>query len=119
MDKIFLRFVTFLNPVLAKTGVDTDQLYEILKVKLMMDNRRPNAAFAARRGEKNNTNVKSPWRITFFTVLLGVFMSLILFLNAAPYIAQALYFSVFMVMMALTLISDFTNVLIDVRDQYI
>jgi len=119
MDKIFLVFVTFLNPVLEKTGVDTDQLYQILKVKLMMDGRRPNAMFAARRNAKNETNVKNPWLISFLTVLIGFFISMVLFLNAAPYIAQTLYFTIFMVMMALTLISDFTTVLIDVRDQYI
>src|SRR6185312_2244742 len=39
--------------------------------------------------------------------------------NTGPYLAQTLYFSIFMVMMALTLISDFTTVLIDVRDQFI
>jgi ABC-2 type transport system permease protein len=119
MNRIFLRFVTFLNPVLENTGVDTDQLYQILKVKLLMDDRRPNAVFAARRNAANSTKVQSPWLISFFTVLIGVFMSLILLLDAAPYIAQTLYFTIFMVMMALTLISDFTTVLIDSRDQFI
>jgi len=119
MDKIFLRFVTWLSPVLEKTGVDTTQLYEILKVKLLMDNRRPNAMFAARRAVKNDGSVKNPWIITFSTMLIGLFMSLVLFLNTGPYLAQTLYFSIFMVMMALTLISDFTTVLIDVRDQFI
>jgi ABC-2 type transport system permease protein len=119
MDRIFLRFVTFLNPVLEKAGVDTDQLYQILKVKLTMDNRRPNTMFAARRNTKNDGSVKNPWMISFFTVLVGIFMSLLLFLNVSPFIGQTLYFTVFMMMMALTLIADFTTVLIDVRDQFI
>ncbi|HAL82846.1 MAG TPA: hypothetical protein DCO83_11915 [Mucilaginibacter sp.] len=119
MNKIFLRFVTFLNPVLENTGVDTDQLYQILKVKLLMDDRRPNAMFAARRNAANSNKVQSPWLISFFTVLIGLFMSMILLLNAGPYIVQTLYFTIFMVMMALTLISDFTTVLIDSRDQFI
>ena len=41
MDKIYLRFVKLLNPVLSLAGVDTDQLYEILRIKLMIDQRRP------------------------------------------------------------------------------
>ncbi|MBS1502690.1 MAG: hypothetical protein JST32_11550 [Bacteroidetes bacterium] len=117
MDKIFLRFVTFLNPVLAGTGVDTDQLYEILKVKLLIDNRRPKTMFAARKNAQNKQ--RSPWMIAFFTVLMGFFIGLVLFLNKMPYVGQTFYFSIFMVLMSLTLISDFTTVLIDVRDQFI
>src|ERR1700712_4454030 len=36
-----------------------------------------------------------------------------------PYVGQTYYFIVFMVFMAITLISDFTTVLIDTRDQFI
>ncbi|HVS92521.1 MAG TPA: hypothetical protein VHE59_10835 [Mucilaginibacter sp.] len=117
MDKIFLRFVTFLKPVLAGTGVDTDQLHEILKIKLLIDNRRPKTMFAARKNAQNKQ--RSPWLIAFFTVLMGFFIGLVLFLNKMPYVGQTFYFSIFMVLMSLTLISDFTTVLIDVRDQFI
>ena len=119
MNKIFLRIITFMSPVLRKSGVDTDQLYEILKVKLMMDDRRPNAMFAGRRSTTANTKVKSPWLITFVTILMGTFIGLTLFLNKMPYVGQTFYFLVFMVLMSLTLISDFTTVLIDTRDQFI
>src|ERR1700712_2338443 len=120
MDKIFLSFIAFFNPILEKAGVNTDQLHQILKVKLMMDDRRPNAMFAARRSVKtNNGNVKNPLLVSFFTVLMGVFIGLVLFLNKTAYLGQTLYFLIFMVLMALTLISDFTTVLIDVRDQFI
>ena len=61
MDKLFLRLISFFYPILAKTGVDTDQLNEILRVKLLMDNRRPKAMFAARKNAKNNGQ-QSPWR---------------------------------------------------------
>jgi len=121
MDKIFLRFVTLLNPILKKTGVDTDQLHIILKVKLMMDERRPKTAFAAKRNTtaNNSGKVQNPIFISIMTVVLGIFIGAILFLSKAPYVAQTLYFIIFMVMMSLTLISDFTSVLIDPRDQFI
>ena len=117
MDKIYLRFVKLLNPVLSKAGVDTDQLYEILRIKLIIDQRRPRTIFANR--QNNKKKVRSPWFVSFFTVMMGVFFGLTLFLNAMPYVAQTIYFSVFMVLMSLTLISDFTTVLIDTRDQFI
>jgi ABC-2 type transport system permease protein len=117
MDKIFLRFVSFFYPFLARTGVDIDQLNEILRIKLMMDNRRPKAMFAARKNAKNN--VQSPWLINFFTLLMGFFIGLVLTLNTMPYVGETYYFLIFMVLMAITLISDFTTVLIDTRDQFI
>jgi hypothetical protein len=121
MDKIFLRFVTLLNPILKKTGVDTDQLQIILKTKLLMDERRPKATFAAKRNTTANNpgKVQNPIFVTIMTVILGLLIGAILFVSRAPYVAQTLYFIVFMVMMSLTLISDFTSVLIDPRDQFI
>lgn len=118
MDKLFLRLVSFFYPILARTGVDTDQLNEILHVKLMMDNRRPKAMFAARKNAKNNGQ-QSPWLISFFTLLMGFFIALVLTLNSMPYVGETYYFIIFMVLMAITLISDFTTVLIDTRDQFI
>jgi ABC-2 type transport system permease protein len=119
MDKIFLRFVTFLNPVLENTGVDTGQLYQILRIKLMMDNRRPNAMYGVRRNARNETKVRSPWYTSISTLVIGLLMSAVLFITKTPYIGQTFYFIIFMVMMSLVLISDFTTVLIDVRDQFI
>src|ERR1700743_31911 len=121
MDKIFLRFVALLNPILKKTGVDTDQLHIILKTKLLMDERRPKATFAAKRNATVNNpgKVQSPIFISIMTIILGALIGAILFLSKAPYVAQTLYFIVFMVMMSLTLISDFTSVLIDPRNQFI
>ena len=120
MNKLFLRVVSFFYPVLERAGVDTTQLYEILRVKLLMDDRRPNAIFAGRRNAgATNGRVQNPIMVSFFTVLLGLFMSMVLFLGKAPYLAQTLYFSIFMVMMSLTLISDFTTILLDPRDQFI
>ena len=118
MDKLFLRLVSFFYPILARTGVDTDQLNEILRVKLIMDNRRPKAMFSARKNAKNNGQ-QSPWLISFFTLLMGFFIGLVLTLNSMPYVGETYYFIVFMVFMAITLISDFTTVLIDTRDQFI
>lgn len=120
MDKLLLWLVSAFMPVLEKTGVDTKQLYEILKIKLLMDGRRPSAMFAGRRKATANTGKASTsWAVSLVTVIMGVLIGLALFAFKMPLVAQTVYFSVFMVLMALTLITDFTTVLLDVRDQYI
>jgi ABC-2 type transport system permease protein len=120
MDKILLKLVSLFMPVLEKTGVDIEQLYHILKVKLLMDGRRPSAMFAGRRKATATTGKASTsWAVSLVTVLMGAFIAATLFIFKMPLVGQTVYFSMFMVLMSLTLITDFTTVLLDVRDQYI
>jgi ABC-2 type transport system permease protein len=118
MDKIFLKCVAWLNPVLARMGVDTMQLGLILRLKLMIDNRRPKGMFA-RSNNKQMKEGKMQWLTTIMTLVMGVLIALVLVMNNAPYVTHTIYFLIFMVLMALTMISDFTSVLIDARDHYI
>jgi ABC-2 type transport system permease protein len=117
MDKLFLRLARSFDPMLEKLGVNTNQLHEILRIKLIMDNRRPRTLFAKKRS--NTSNVSNPWLVSFFTLLMGFFIGLILFFAKTPLAGHAFYFSIFMILMCFTLVSDFSTVLIDTRDQFI
>ncbi|MDT3403294.1 hypothetical protein [Mucilaginibacter terrae] len=119
MNKILLKMVNPLMPLLQKTGVDTYQLHHILRVKLLMDDRRPNNAFGQARKSAEPGKTTNPWLVSFFTALMGLFLGLFLFMFDIPFIGQTIYFSMFMVLISLTLITDFTNVLFDVREQFI
>jgi hypothetical protein len=118
MDKIFLNLVRVFDPLLVRSGVDTVQLHEILRIKLLMDNRRPSTMFTAKRNTTAQAT-QSSWMVIFTTLLMGFFISIFLFSFRKPLMGQTIYFSIFMILMAITLISDFTTVLIDVRDQFI
>ena len=120
MDKILLKLVSLFMPVLERTGVDTEQLYHILKVKLLIDGRRPSAMFAGRRkATATSGKATTSWAVSLVTLLMGAFLGAVLFIFQMPLVGQTVYFSMFMVLMSLTLITDFTTVLLDVRDQYI
>jgi hypothetical protein len=119
MNKLFLWAVALFNPIFEKAGVDTFQLNEILKIKLLLDSRRPPAMFAGRKRANTATTTKTPMGVIFVTLIFGVFYGLLLIFFDKPLVGQTVYFSVFMVLMSLTLITDFTSVLFDVRDQYI
>src|SRR5476651_2401848 len=98
MDKIFLHLVRFFDPVLEKAGVNLDQLHEILRIKLMMDNRRPRNLFSKRRTAQTGS-VTSPWMVTIFTLIMGLAISMLLFLNDMPLAGQTFYFVIFMVIL--------------------
>jgi ABC-2 type transport system permease protein len=119
MNKILLKCLAFLNPALSKIGVNTDQLHLILKIKLMIDRRRPNGMFAASRNTKKVSDNTTQWMTSIFMLVAGAMISIVLLLDETPYVGQTFYFLIFMVMMSMTLISDFTTVLIDTKDHYI
>jgi hypothetical protein len=117
-NKFIIKFILLFKPIFNRFGVDAEQLRIILTTKLKMDDRRPNVynqQKQKKKKESNNTSI-----ITMLVlVVMGAFMAIFLALAKLPYIGHTIYFSAFMVMLAVTLISDFTSVLIDVRDNYI
>lgn len=100
-------------------GINLDHLKAILKAKLMMDDRRPNTLQAS-RGTQAHKEIKNA---TLGSMLLGIVMGLmylVVFALGNDYITQfTLYFTLFLTFMSMALVSDFTAVLIDVRDTQI
>lgn len=117
-NKYIIKFILLFKTVFTRFGVDAEQLRIILLTKLKMDDRRPNV-YNQQRQKKNKETNNSSWVTMFMLFFTGAFMAILLFIVKQPYIGHTIYFSAFMVMLAVTLISDFTSVLIDVRDNYI
>lgn len=115
MNKLTLRFIMLFAPLFKRFGVDNRQLEIILFTKLTMDDRRPLAIGGQKTGKASKY---STWLTMAALVFTGLFLAFFLAVRQ-PYLGHTIYFSAFMIMLAVTLISDFTNVLIDVRDNYI
>lgn len=118
MNKLLLLMIRWFNPLWRGVGVDTDQLQAILHARLLMDGRRA-TVFNQNRASQKNELKNQDWLTmgVFFTT--GLFMLALLFAFEQTSTALAIYFLVWMVMLAMTLISDFTDVLIDIRDNFI
>ncbi len=109
--------VMLFSPFLKSIGVQTEQLEIILLTKLKMDGRRNSAlSHNAKKGKKVEN---MEWRTMAYFFFLGLFCLVILLRLKIMVSAIAVYLTIWIVMLALTLISDFTDVLIDVRDNYI
>lgn len=118
INRYIINFILLFKSLFVRLGVDPDQLRIILSTKMKMDDRRPNVYNQQRKKQHKEVNNAS-WLTMFFLALTGLVFTIILGVVKAPYAAHTIYFSAFMVMLAITLISDFTSVLIDVRDNYI
>ncbi|MEK8131175.1 hypothetical protein WMW72_25035 [Paenibacillus filicis] len=115
-----LRVLDRFKPVFEKLGVDYVVMRRILQVKLTMDRRRVPTVFNAshkksgRNAEREeNFFVKSLW----IYVLMGLLMVPFVILGDHYMFQMILVFSVLMFMVMTSMISDFSTVLLDIRDK--
>ena len=119
INKTFLNLALLPKSLYQRLGVNTMHLKSILTAKLTMDDRRPNTLHQTSRRASN----KPVEAATVGTILVSALMGLIYLIsfeigkNTTTHLT--FYFSFFFFMLAASLISDFTAVLIDVRDNYI
>ena len=96
-----------------------DHLRAILVAKLTMDNRRP-AAFQQMQRSKEKKEINSATLKTMFiSLFMGMFFLLSFEIVNDLTSGLTVFFSMFIFMLAATLITDFTSVLIDTRDNLI
>lgn len=118
MNKILLRLLCLFDAVWRRMGVNPDHLHTILEVKLKMDARRK-TAFNYRRSAQKKEVKGQDFLVMFVMAFMGVGLMVLLLLFKHSSSGVFIYLSFWMAILSLTLISDFTDVLIDVRDNYI
>jgi hypothetical protein len=145
MNRLLLFLIMLPERLYKRLGADPAQLRAILDVKLMMDDRKPVSFGGQQKFQRSQKEKKKKRFFRFFgkkqdpsetpkqrkdrrfSIFLGMFIS---FLTGFVYIfplllvehrlsAYWLFFSMFLFLLAFTLISDFSTVLIDTRDKYI
>ncbi|MEP6645719.1 MAG: hypothetical protein ABJC12_01410 [Saprospiraceae bacterium] len=118
INNFLLRIALSPSFLFRKYGVDQRQLKTILTTKLTMDDRRP-SGFRKNWSREKNKEISAATLITMFVSLLmgGVFIMAFQITNDVT--RMTVYFSLFIIMLSLFLITDFTHVLIDVRDNFI
>ena len=100
-------------------GIDTNQLALILRTKLTMDDRRPNT-FQQTRAHQKKEGISNAMLGTMVMALVMGLVNLIVFAFGKDDITHlSFFFLAFMFLLASILITDFTSVLIDVRDNMI
>lgn len=96
-------------------GVDIAQLHAILKAKLLIDSRRKSGLFT---GMEIYSSSYGPYIFLFILFLTGCgVLALSLIFRHVP-TGLALYFSIWMVLLSMTVVMDFSDVLIDTKDSY-
>lgn len=118
INKAFLGMALLPGALYRRMGINTLQLKTILKTKLIMDDRRPNALHQTRQ-RRNKPVTLATLGTMLMSALMGALFLLCFSIGSNMATSLTLYFSMFFFMLAASLISDFTSVLIDVRDTFI
>lgn len=116
-DFTSLRVLDRFRKIFLKLDIDYDMMRRILKLKLTMDSRRMPPIFNGSKVKKEgNQFTKSLWIYGFFGLLL---LTPFLFLGDNFLFSLSIMFSSMFVILMTSMISDFSAVLLDIRDKNI
>ncbi len=116
MDKIIIKILKLFPGLFSRQGVNVYQMFDIVETKLMMDKRRVYFQFR-RRDQNKNAN-----RLTYVLLLYGFFSLFIVFMISALdniVLSMTIFHAYLLFMMSMTLITDFSSVLLDTADNMV
>jgi len=116
MGKWLLKLVQLFNPLFRRQGIDVDRLYTIVEMKLLMDTRRVYMSWKQGQQKENKNHLTT---ILLLYSLFGIFMGVAIYSMPSLIIGMILFHSYVIFMMAMTLITDFSAVLLDTTDNQI
>ena len=116
MDKLILRFVLFIAKTFLKKDVDFEKLKIIAETKLIMDRRRVRVTMK----KQNNKEPNNQLLMTLIVYsIMGLFIGILVLTLKEIVMTMTIIHSYILFMMAMTLITDFSSVLLDTTDNQI
>lgn len=116
MNTTLLRFLDLFRWLYQRFGVDYEQLRSIVDIKLTMDSRRQIVSYN-RKANKEPRNAFVGTLIVY--CLFGIFVALALYFIPSFILSLIVFFSYIIVMISMTLITDFSSILLDTSDNTI
>jgi len=118
MDKIIIRILKLFPGLFSRQGVDVYQLFDIVETKLMMDKRRVHFQFR-QQDQKKNENANRLTYVFLFYAFFSVFVAVMIFGIEEIILSMTIFHAYLLFMMAMTLVTDFSSVLLDTTDNQV
>jgi hypothetical protein len=117
MEKILLNLVIYFSRgLLRRQGIDMESLHAIVQTKLMMDKRRVYMQWKPRQQNENRNHLIM---VMLVYGLFGVFIGAAIYTIPSFVLGMIIAHTYFIFMMAMTLVSDFSTVLLDTTDNQV
>lgn len=111
---ISLKILDKFRFLYEKLGVDYDDMRLILSTKLTIDSRKTSNLLNNNQYQESSNQYKI---MQIVYAIIGLCMMIIIINSQNIFTAMALYFSMFMFFMITTFISDFSSVILDIKDK--
>ncbi|MGB8001637.1 MAG: hypothetical protein WCF60_16300 [Anaerobacillus sp.] len=112
-----LKVLDLIRVLFERFDIDYLTMRRILQVKLTMDGRRPTTIMSQNMGNKKKKDSNQFYKSLWFYAFIGLTMVPILFIGDNVMFQMSLIYGVLMFLIMTAMISDFSSVLLDVRDQ--
>ncbi|MDF2880536.1 MAG: rane protein [Clostridiaceae bacterium] len=115
-----LKFLDKFKKLFISIGIDYDVMRKILQIKLVMDGRRVPTVLNNSKGKRDHSNdsndrnnfIRSLWMY----LLMGLIMIPFVIMKSSFIFQMSFVFGILIFMVMTSLISDFSSVLLDIRD---
>jgi len=111
-----LKFLDKISFIFKSLGVDYELMRKILQVKFLMDERRVPTILMDGKNRESKNSFRSALGIYVF---LGIFIGLFMLASFPLFIKMNIIIGIIMFMLMTTMISDFSAVLLDVKEKTI
>lgn len=115
----FLKFLDTFKGLFKAFKIDYPIMKKILKTKLILDSRRTSTVNMLKKGEGNRKDKNNFLRSLPIYIFMGLILIPFLFLSDDYLMGMSMLFTIFIFLMMTSLISDFSSVLLDIRDNNI
>ncbi|MGA9288790.1 MAG: hypothetical protein WBV93_10640, partial [Anaerobacillus sp.] len=112
-----LKVLDVFRVLFERFDIDYLTMRRILQVKLTMDGRRPTTIMSQNMGNQKKKDSNQFYKSLWFYAFIGLTMVPILFVGDNVMFQMSLIYGVLMFLIMTAMISDFSSVLLDVRDQ--
>ncbi|MGF7060062.1 hypothetical protein [Brassicibacter mesophilus] len=116
-DFISLRILDKFSIVFKKLGINYSMMRKILELKLTMDERRVPTALSSYKNKNKDGNLLKKSLLSYG--FLGLMIMVIIIIPVPIYVQMSICFGMIMFMIMMTMISDFSSVLLDVKGRNI
>ncbi|WP_455538962.1 ABC transporter permease [Terrisporobacter sp.] len=115
----FLRILDKFEKIYTKIGVDYDKMRLILSMKLTLDSRRTSTIMQDQNKNNNEEDKNIFNRALIIYAIMGIFIGITAMVSFNNMYKFSILFGMFMFLVLTIFISDFSNVLLDIRDKNI
>jgi ABC-2 type transport system permease protein len=116
MDTWLLKLILLFRVPFTRQGIDVDKMAVIVQTKLIMDKRRVYLNFGQRQEAENRNHLN---KVLIMYGIFGLFMGALIINFPSFVLSMIIFHGYVFFMIAMTLITDFSTVLLDTTDNQI